>query len=408
MENNEHFCVGDCGTEPYYMPSLTNNLTRNNRTMQSLETVEPFCVTGLGNCGNTNIIPNKFLADLYGAPSSANQGYMVNQPTESAPGMPPPGSEPFCAFGIGDCGGSTVSTSTVSTNQKLLNESDVKDLKEHLVKNIVNSAQTQANSCSQNINASQTVGNFKGTTVGGNFNISGVDMTQSVSANFSCVNIAHSMNHIVQNMSDKFSDIMSSKFNNNDNAKLNDASSVSATSQYLSAMPNVNSNTNVNYNLTVSNKLNKSMQSIFKTVMEKNLDAKQLQNCIANITSTQAVGDVSGGSIGGDADISNIKMADAVTALTDCTNKASTVNNTLAKLQTVVNTVIKEQLATTSKVAATETTTTASKGEGVFSIFTKIGGMFKSMESILIVLIIVGGIAAVIGGYFYLQKKGVK
>ena len=360
-----------------------------------MENEEHFCVMGIGECGggfvpfDTNVKPTSFTRKL--------------QSLEAVPT-----TEPFCAFGIGDCGGSTVSTTTLSSNKKLLNESDIKDLKEHLVKNIVNTTQTLSNACSQNINASQTVGNFSGSTVGGNFSISGVSMTQNVSANFSCVNIEHSMNHIVQNLSDKFSDIMSSKFNNNDNTKLNDASAVSATSQYLSAMPNVNSNTNVNYNLTVSNKLNKSMQSIFKTVMEKNLDAKEIQNCIANITSQQAVGDVSNTKIEGDADISNITMTDAVSALTSCSNKSSTVNNTLSKLQTVVNTVIKEQLATTATEAATETTTTASKGEGVFSIFTKIGGMFKSMESILIVLIIVGGIAAVIGGYFYMQQKGAK
>jgi hypothetical protein len=171
-------------------------------------------------------------------------------------------------------------------------------------------------------------------------------------------------------------------------------------------MPNVNSNTNVNYNLTVKNNLNKSLSTIFKNVTERNLDEKQIQNCIANVQANQRVASDVGGKITGDVDITDISQNQTITSIAKCLNRQSSIDKTLSTLKTVANSVIRDQLTSKSTSAITVKEDNTVKSEGVFSVFTKLGSMFKSMQWILIVFIIVGGIAAVIGGYYYMQNGG--
>lgn len=314
----------------------------------------------------------------------------------------------FCFFGVGDCGGQTTVKNTLSATQDLITNQDVTDLKKQLNKTITNIVQRDSSACSQNIASDQTVGAAVGGNIGGSINISGVTQSANISANFSCVNITKSMNNIAQKFSNDFSDMISKKLTNNAQDQLNNSNAVSATSQYLSAMPNVNSDSNVKYNLTVKNNMNTNLQTILNNVLEKNLDSSSIQNCIAQISAVQNAGGTVAGNVAGGENITGINQTDSITVLTHCLNNNTSINRTLDKLKSTVNNVVKVAASNTATATQVDTNTTTVKAEGVFSVFTKIGQMFGSMEGILIVLIVVGGIVTVVGGYFYLQSDAGK
>jgi type IV secretory pathway VirB2 component (pilin) len=299
--------------------------------------------------------------------------------------------------------GGSESKSSVTTNidKQIINDTELKVIKESISKNIMNKINEDASSCRDASQQSQAI-EFVFGDVSGDFNLSGVNQLQKKKMNFSCVNTANYETTIAQDIANNFSNKLETKYDNDIMDKLETNASAAATSGALALTPsNSDSNVNTNYNLKVTNKISKTMHDIISNEVQNNFHSKNIQECVTT-TAQQQNNKLKVGNVGGNVKIDNISQEQYLEGITKCVNENKDVTNTINKVASQLNNISTDGITTAAKTDIKTTSDSKAESKGVDgiidSIFSGIAGIFGQWVWIIVIVVI--GLVLILGVFF--------
>lgn len=293
--------------------------------------------------------------------------------------------EPFCAFGIGDCGSTSNTTITTDVSQKIINDTNINLIKNNIYKNTLNYINKDASNCGSSIQQQQNVSTDIG-EITGNISISGIKQIQQSNNNFSCVNISKYANNIAQDISDA---TVANIIDNNDTNVINklEQNAESSASTGFLALSATTSDANIqnNYNINQTNKINKTIANTINNEINKTFETANLQTCINNVAQTQSI-NAKAKKISGDVSISDISQEQTAQSIANCINNNESINATIDNIANTINNISTTKLSNKSETEIKNVAKSEAVTKGLDDL---INSLFGNLQNIVIIGIII-------------------
>lgn len=308
--------------------------------------------------------------------------------------------------------GGSESKSTVKNevNTVIDNEVDIKMIKETVNKNIMNTIKEQASSCSAAVQAKQKQKRKVGNVKGGSVTFGKSRQEQKVSLSLSCVDVTKSENNMANDIAQAFESQLETKFDTQAMAKLEGNAKAQATTGAL-ALGSTSTDSNVEniHNLNISNKISKTMKDMVTNEIQRNFHTKTLKERISNLQAEQAIEEEVGDVEDAEVTFEGGEQVQDVTLVMEAIAEDTSINNTIDKIATQLNSIDTTGVTTSAKTEATATAESISESKGVDSVvdsvfsgvagvISSIGGIFGQFTWIIIAVVI--GIVAILGVFF--------
>lgn len=301
-------------------------------------------------------------------------------------------------LGIGESKSTSNITNTV--NQKIINEVDLKTIKESVNKNIMNTITENSSSCSAAISQDQEQVNVIGGIKGGNVNIAEISQSQRAKLSLSCVDVSKIENNLANDVANAFSTQLESKFDTDAMAKLDaNAKTQASTGAFALGSSSSDSNVSNTYNLNVSNKISKTMKDMISNEIQRNFNTKTLKARLANMQQKQKQTNLITQLDGANLDIGKIGQDQDADLVMKAVSEDSTITNTIDKVMSQLNSISTEGVTTKASGDASAKTDTSAQAKGVDSLLDSFFSGLSSLKYVFIMLII--GAVVAIGIFFF-------
>jgi len=296
-------------------------------------------------------------------------------------------------------GAKTSTNITQTTRQEVVNDTDLKLIKNNTYKNIMNQINKDASVCAANSAQLQDI-KAKIGKIHGDWNITGTTQKQSSMLDFSCVNVQNMTDDFASDIGQEFSDNLTTNYDTTALAELGANADSAAKSGFLPLSSTTSdSNVNQNTNINISNKINKTIQTGITNEIKKNFTSEKLNSCVSNASQKQKQ-DYESEEVMGNVNMFNLSQEQALNTVTNCVQEDVSLNKTIDKIGTVLNTISNDGVKTTTASSDTGKASSSAIAQGfndlIDGILDAFTGPFKWL--------IIGGIIIAIGIVIFLMS----
>ena len=291
--------------------------------------------------------------------------------------------ETFCAFGVGDCGAKSVSTSEIINKQVINNSSDLTSIKEVSNKKINESIKKNSAECNAKVSAKQTQKvDFSGAVFSGKAKI-GVGQQQDVAMNLSCAASSTNDNDFASDIANSFGDVLEAKFDTDALAKLGTEADSKAVSGFLpTAASSSTSNSKISNDLQINNNISKTLKNTINNEIKNSFTTETMHKCLADANLVQE-NDVNFSKTkfekGSDVEL-QFEQKQSAKIISECISNDTSKNKTIDKVIATLNTLSVDGITTKSKVDAEAKSTSSAISKGLDSL---VDSLFSGLASML-------------------------
>ena len=304
-----------------------------------------------------------------------------------------------CAlFGI-NCPQKTKSTVKNTVNQGILNELDVKMIKQNITKNMMNVITKNAKSCSAAVNAAQvqSVENVDNSNCPINF----AAQSQTVKVDLSCVQTSKIKNDLAQSIVTEIQDHIANSFDTQAMADFNAKAKAQSSSELLSGgSSSAEANVENTYNLSVTNKISNTMENIIINETNKNFKTDNIQAAILAVAAIQEQKVKNAKGCG----INFAEQQQQIDSVMKAIQEDETINSSINNIANKLNSIATNKTATKIDSKMVGDVDTKAEGKGLGSLLdTLMGPMKWIIIAAVIGVVIIGVIFFMTGGQETLQ-----
>ena len=262
-------------------------------------------------------------------------------------------------------GGSESTTNIKNENNTLVvNKSKLNSMSENVNQNATNVTMDAAKDCASNTDLMNEI-SFRGADIGGDFNISGADLSQKAEVSFTCIQNSDFnntlSNSIMQSVVNSFQNI-----NDTDIKDKIATAAENASSSGFGATSGSASNTNIDNinNFESLNETEKNIHNITKNIIENNVKMSDAQKCFIDVRAKQGI-DATGAKISGSVNISDFKSEQVVSNFGECMQESTMTNTVLNDVASALGIEVKDENTTAKKLDQTTDSKNTSATQGV-------------------------------------------
>lgn len=254
-------------------------------------------------------------------------------------------------------------------NTTIVNRSTLNQMTENINQKSTDTTMDAAKQCSSTTDVSNLI-DFTGADVDGDFNLTGVDLSQQVEVNFSCIMNSEFSNTIASSIMEEvvkqYSNIQDDTIKEKLDAAAKTENENGFGSGFFSAAAGSETNTEIvnvsNYNSL--SETEKNIHDITKNVISNTTSIKDSQDCLLDVKQRQGL-NASGMTVGGNVNINDFKSEQVSTNFGNCVLESKMVNDVLDTVASKLGITIDETKTTAKETDSSGSTDSSNTNLGI-------------------------------------------
>lgn len=300
----------------------------------------------------------------------------------------------MCFLGMGDCGSTTISSTSINNNQLIINKDTLHAMAEDVNKTMSDVVNRSIKSCSQSASNTESSTIHLG-DIGGNFTTGPIELDMVSKIDFKCLQDSNIQTQIVQETAQKIMDGLKSSMKSDAYSTLAAQATASTKNGFLS-LPTADKTegiTKIVNNMKQINETDRDLTNIIVNETTNKFTNENIQKCMQQISNSQT-SNITAGNIAGNATVGPIKLSQSTDSVLSCVQVEKNITDVLKTSMSNIGLTVDDSKSgsSTTNVTAASTASTEHGGIGdLFNIYTLISVVVSAV--VLIIVAIIGVVA---------------